>query len=64
VGGSSTLRSITFDDLATTSSSGEAATVSLRTTATHTDRIDHCSGTANLIKSGESWLIDRIGVTC
>jgi hypothetical protein len=32
--------------------------------ARHTNRTDHCSGTARLVASGGHWLVDHIGVNC
>jgi hypothetical protein len=26
--------------------------------------VDRCKGTANAVKSGESWLLDHIAVSC
>jgi hypothetical protein len=62
----STLRSVRFDRLKTTSETGNRATVAISTQATHTNRVDHCTGDVSLQRSAASqpWLIERIGVDC
>jgi hypothetical protein len=57
------LRSIRFDRLATVSQAGDRATVAMRTTAVHTDHVDRCSGTVDVVRSTR-WLIDHIAVAC
>jgi serine/threonine-protein kinase len=59
-----TLQSIRFPTLQTTSQSADAATVRFRSVAQHTDHTDRCSGQANLVRSGQRWLVDHIGVNC
>jgi hypothetical protein len=57
------LRSIRFERLSTVSQSGDRATVAIRTTALHTDHVDRCSGTVDVVR-GSRWLIDHIAVSC
>ena len=59
-----TLESIEFPELSTTLESGDAATVALRSVATHTDRVDECSGSADLTRSGDAWKIEKLNVDC
>jgi hypothetical protein len=58
------VRSIDFEQISTSSRSGDRATVALRTTAVHTDRTDRCRGTADAVRSGTTWAIDHISVSC
>jgi pyruvate/2-oxoglutarate dehydrogenase complex dihydrolipoamide acyltransferase (E2) component len=63
--GQSTLRSISFPTLRTTSQAGDAATVELQSNAVHTNRTDHVCGTVGLVRSGSAWLIDAFHLdTC
>jgi serine/threonine protein kinase len=57
-----TLESIRFEQLEG-SVSGENAEVSISTVATHTDRVDDCSGSAVLVFD-DKWLLDRLAVDC
>jgi hypothetical protein len=61
----SSLHSIHFTQLATTSKTADAATVSFADDAVHTGFTDHCTGTANLVPGGSNgWLLDQIAVNC
>ncbi len=62
----STLQSVRFDRLTTTAQAGNRATVAIATKATHTNRVDTCSGNVSLARAGAArpWLIERIGVGC
>jgi serine/threonine-protein kinase len=60
----STLQSIRFPTLETTSQTATAASVRFSSVATHTNRTDHCRGTATLVHSGGRWRLDHIGVNC
>ena len=60
----STLESIRFRRLAVADQSGATATVAIRTVARHPDRTDRCEGTVQALRSGETWLVDRLDVTC
>jgi hypothetical protein len=55
----STLKRITFEQL-----SADGSTVTLRTVAEHTDRTDRCSGTAQTVRDGDRYLVDRLDVQC
>jgi eukaryotic-like serine/threonine-protein kinase len=59
----STLRSISFPFLGTISQTAGSATVQLRSTAVHADRIDHVCGSIGLVRSTGGWLLDsfRLG---
>ncbi|MGI8804358.1 MAG: serine/threonine-protein kinase [Thermoleophilaceae bacterium] len=63
--GQSTLESIEFEQVETTSESEDSAEVAISTVATHTDGVDQCEGTLSLV-SGErtDWLIDAASITC
>src|SRR5437764_11102 len=54
----STLRSISFPFLRTTSQTHDSATVELRSAAIHTDRADHVCGSIGLLRSTRGWLLD------
>jgi serine/threonine-protein kinase len=56
--GQSTLRSISFPTLRTTSQTTDAATVELQSSAVHTNRTDHVCGTVDLVRSGTTWLLN------
>ncbi|MEA2143001.1 MAG: eukaryotic-like serine/threonine-protein kinase [Solirubrobacteraceae bacterium] len=58
------LESIEFPKLTATIRSGDTATVAFESVATHTDRVDHCTGTANLSVSGDQWLVQQINPSC
>jgi serine/threonine-protein kinase len=61
----STLKSIDFQQLETSSESAGRAEVSFATTAVHTDRTENCTGTAAVVSSGGAWLVDELsGVSC
>jgi hypothetical protein len=58
-----TLESIEFPSLETTEQSDDSATVAFDSAATHTDRVDRCSGTVELTANDGSWRIDRLNVS-
>jgi serine/threonine-protein kinase len=61
----STLESIEFPSLEATEESGDSATVSFRSVATHTDQTDRCTGSLGLVRQGDTWLIDDFqSITC
>jgi hypothetical protein len=63
--GQSSLRSISFPTLRTTSETSDAATVELRSEAVHTDRTDNVCGTVDLVRSGTAWLLNAFHLdTC
>jgi serine/threonine-protein kinase len=55
-----TLESIEFETLEATPESSGTASVSFETVATHTDRVEQCSGSATVILDGDAWLLDSI----
>jgi len=61
----STVRSIVFSRAAETRRTDGAATVAITTTATHTDRVDHCTGTADAAPAtGGGWVVTHVDVHC
>jgi hypothetical protein len=61
----STVRSITFHTArALSASSSDTATVALSTTSVQTDRTQQCTGTAGTVRSGGTWLVHRISISC
>jgi eukaryotic-like serine/threonine-protein kinase len=59
-----TLESIEFPELSVSKQGDSTATVSFSSIAHHTDRTDYCSGTADLVAQGSSWLVDHVDVAC
>jgi serine/threonine protein kinase len=57
-----TLESIRFERLEG-GVSGDSAEVSISTVATHTDRVDNCSGSVALVRE-DRWLLDSLAVGC
>jgi eukaryotic-like serine/threonine-protein kinase len=62
----STVQSITFHSVRAVSggSSSDTATVALSTTSVQNDRTQQCTGTAQTVRSGGTWLVDRISISC
>ena len=61
----STARSIVFSRAQTVKQSDAAATVAITTTTTHTDRTDHCAGTADTAPApGGGWVVTHLNVNC
>jgi serine/threonine protein kinase len=59
------VRSIVFSRAAVVRRSPVAATVSLATTARHTDRTDRCSGTADTLPAADGrWVLTHLTVNC
>jgi len=58
------LERIEFPELALQARSGSTATVRVRTVATHTDRVDRCTGTLQATRSGSRWLVEPAGLSC
>ena len=58
------LERIEFQELATEGRSGSTATVRVRTVATHTDRVDRCSGTLRTVRAGGRWQVEPAGLSC
>jgi len=59
-----TLRSVDFQEDRVLRSEGKQATVAIQTRAVHTDRVDNCRGDVALVREGEGWVIDQLGVDC
>lgn len=59
-----TLESVSFEQARVTRGRGDDATVAIATRAVHTNKVDNCRGDVSLTRAGESWLIDRLGVSC
>jgi serine/threonine-protein kinase len=64
--GQQNVRSVSFDSARVVSQSGNAATVAVRTTSTHTDGPHQCAGTVDLARPGSSggWLLHQIHINC
>jgi hypothetical protein len=61
----STVRSIVFSRAETQQQTESAATVAIATTATHTDHVDRCTGTADTAPgSGGGWVVTHLNVSC
>jgi hypothetical protein len=61
----SSLRHIEFKRVAIVDRSDISATVQIETIATHTDRVDHCTGTLHTVRDRRGrWLVDPAGVRC
>jgi eukaryotic-like serine/threonine-protein kinase len=61
----STVRSIVFSRASEVRRTDSGATVAVATTATHTDRVDHCAGTADTQPAaGGGWVVAHIAITC
>ncbi len=61
----SAVRSISFSSARVLSgSSPDTATVALSTTSVQTNRTQRCTGTAQTVRSGGAWLVDRISISC
>jgi serine/threonine protein kinase len=61
----SAVRSITFHQAREVSGAGsDTATVALRTTSVQRDGTQQCAGTARTVRSGGSWLLDGISISC
>ena len=58
------LERIEFPELALQDRSGSTATVRVSTVATHTDRVDRCSGTLRTVRSGGRWQVEPAGLQC
>jgi eukaryotic-like serine/threonine-protein kinase len=61
----SAVRSITFHSVRVVSAgSSDTATVALSTTSVQTGRTQQCTGTAVTVRSGGTWLVDHISISC
>ena len=59
-----TLEGITLTRAQAASTSGSTSSVAIATVATHTNRIDRCTGTVRTVRGGAGWLIDGLSVGC
>jgi hypothetical protein len=60
-----TVRSIVFSRAATVRKTAAAAVVAIATTATHTNRVDHCTGTAETAPGPSGgWVVTHLAVAC
>jgi hypothetical protein len=55
-----TLESIEFEKLKAKPVSAGTASVTFKTVATHTDRVEECKGSATVVLDGDTWLLDSI----
>jgi serine/threonine protein kinase len=61
----SSLRRIEFQRLAVIGRDSRSVTLDIQTVATHTDRVDRCTGTVRTIRGdGGRWVIEPAGVQC
>ena len=60
----SSLQRIEFERLAVTGRGDGAATVEVRSIATHADRVDRCSGTLRTVRQGGRWTVEPAGLSC
>jgi hypothetical protein len=61
----SLVRVITFHQAQTVQESSASAAVSLDTTAVLIDRTQHCTGTADTVRTAAGlWLLDHISISC
>ena len=60
----SVVRSITFHQAQQTGTGSNTATVTVRTTSVQRDGSQDCAGTARTVRSGGSWLLDGISISC
>jgi len=61
----SSLQRIEFQRVALTERGDGSATVTIESVATHTDRVDRCSGTLRTVRSASGrWLVEPSGVSC
>jgi hypothetical protein len=61
----STLRRIEFVRVRVIATDASTATVDIQTVATHTNRVDHCTGTLRTVRGpGRRWLVEPAGLRC
>ena len=61
----SSLQQIRFERVAIVTRDTAGATVAIRSVATHTNRVDRCTGTLRAIRGPDGgWLVDPAGVRC
>jgi serine/threonine protein kinase len=60
-----TLQSVEFEEARVIERSADRATVTLATSARHTDRTDHCRGEVELTgRNGADWRLERLSIDC
>jgi hypothetical protein len=60
----STVRAITFHEIATMRQAPDSALVAVRTTSEQTNRTQQCSGTVRTVYPAGVWLLDGISIHC
>ena len=61
----SSVRSIEFSRAETLRRDANGARVAIATTATHTNRVDHCTGTADTAPAdGGGWVVTHLNISC
>jgi tRNA A-37 threonylcarbamoyl transferase component Bud32 len=60
----SSLERIEFERLAVVERGDGSATVDISSVATHTDRVDRCTGTLRTVRSNGRWLVEPAGLQC
>jgi len=59
------LRHIEFERVQIVDRSHTSATLQIETIATHTERVDHCTGTLRTVRDQDGrWLVEPAGVRC
>jgi hypothetical protein len=58
------LEEIEFERVAVVERADGSATLEVRSVATHTDRVDRCSGTLRTVRSGGRWRVEPAGLSC
>jgi hypothetical protein len=61
----SSLRNVRFERVAVTQRDDSSATLEIQTVATHTDRVERCSGTLRTVRGADRrWLVEPAGIHC
>ena len=60
----SSLQKIRFERNEVVEETPDRVTVQVETIATHTDRVDHCSGTLVTVRQRDHWAVDPAGLRC
>jgi serine/threonine-protein kinase len=60
----SSLERIEFEELAVVERADGSATIEVSSIATHTDRVDRCTGTLRTVRSGDRWVVEPAGLQC
>lgn len=59
-----TLQRVRFTRLETVEQGDAQAALAIGTTATHSDRVERCTGSARTVRSAGSWLVDGVQIAC